>query len=152
MEFGERGFLDEVVQEEAEMNLESCDISTIQDSNPHLGEGPDAEAILSKEAPTMSSTESEDVVHLDDVDQETMKISLDTNFVSKSESLADESSSTNSSTILLFNVANNGKTAEAEVLCGSSPSVPADGRAYSNDPRYKKGSWNAYREYAGQYM
>jgi hypothetical protein len=152
MELGERGILDEMVQEEAEMNLESCDISTIQESNPHLGEGPDAEATVSKEAPTMSSTESEDIVHLDDVDQETIKISLDANFVSKSKSFADESSSTNSSTILLSDVANNGKTAKAEVLRDSSPSVPADGRAYSNDFKYKKGGRNAHEKYGGQYM
>jgi hypothetical protein len=142
---------DESVQEEVDMDLQSCDISTIPHSIPQLSEGPNAEAALSKEAPTISSTESEDIVHLDDADQETIKINLDTKFVSKSESFADESSSRNSSTILLSDFANNGKTAEAEVFRGSSPCLPADSRAYSNDSKYKKGGWNAHAEYS-QYL
>jgi hypothetical protein len=87
------------------------------------------------------STEAEDVLHLDDLDQPTMKISVDTNFVSNSESIAGEPSSTNSSTILLSDVANNGKTSEPEALRGSSPSLPSDGRVYSKDSRRKQVGW-----------
>jgi hypothetical protein len=47
MELGERGVLGGLVQEEMEMKIEmemeNCDISTIQHSNPDLGEGPDTE-------------------------------------------------------------------------------------------------------------
>jgi hypothetical protein len=142
MELGERGVLDELVQEEMEMEMEmemeNCDISTIQHSNPDLGEGPNTEATHRTEAPSISSTDAEDVLHLDDLDQATMEIRVDTNFVSNSESFAGEPSSTNSSTIVLSDVANNGKTSEPEALCGSSPSLPSDGRVYSKDSRRKK--------------
>jgi hypothetical protein len=93
------------------------------------------------EAPSISSTEAEDVLHLDDLDQPTMKISVDTNFVSNSESFAGEPSSTNSSSIVLSDVANIGKTSEPEALPGSSPSLPSDGRVHSKGSRRKKDGW-----------
>jgi hypothetical protein len=141
MELSERGgVLDELVQEEMEMKMEmeNYDISTIQHSNPDLGEGPNTEVTQSMEAPSISPTEAEDVLHLDDLDQATMEISVDTNFISNSESFAGEPSSTNSSSIVLSDVANIGKTSEPEALHGSSPSLPSDGRVHSTGSRRKK--------------